>query len=182
MNAVPATPWPLHIFAFLLFPMACWQLWLFPGIPNYYAQHFLIYPSLVFMLWAWKRGLWTLAEAWRLARPFFPWLLLLVILQIVADWRSARFFLPEGAPMWRSIATSLIKLGAQLPFILFFILLWRVLLRDAYEQANASVVEYAIKRGSSANMHMLYLKQYAGYRDGEAPAGEPVLFVGEEEG
>ncbi len=58
---------------------------------------------------------------------------------------------------------------------------WRVLLRDAYEQANASVVEYAMKRGSSANMHMLYLKQYAGYRDGEAPAGEPVLFVGEEE-
>ena len=58
---------------------------------------------------------------------------------------------------------------------------WRVLLRDAYEQANASVVEYAMKRGSSANMHMLYLKQYAGYRDGEAPAGEPVLFVGEED-
>ena len=46
---------------------------------------------------------------------------------------------------------------------------------------SASVVEYAMKRGSSANMHMLYLKQYAGYRDGEAPAGEPVLFVGEEE-
>ena len=92
MNAVPTTPWPLHIFAFLLIPMACWQLWLFPGIPNYYAQHFLIYPSLVFMLWAWKRGLWTLAEVWRLARPFFPWLLLLVILQAVADWRSARFF------------------------------------------------------------------------------------------
>ena len=119
MNAVPATPWPLHIFAFLLIPMACWQLWLFPGIPNYYAQHFLIYPSLVFMLWAWKRGLWTLAEAWRLTRPFFPWLLLLVILQIVADWRSARFFLPEGAPIWRSIVTGLIKLGAQLPLYFF---------------------------------------------------------------
>ena len=142
MNAVPATPWPLHIFAFLLFPMACWQLWLFPGIPNYYAQHFLIYPSLVFMLWAWKRGLWTLAEAWRLARPFFPWLLLLVILQIVADWRSARFFLPEGAPMWRSIATSLIKLGAQLPFILFFILLWRVLLRE--EASRRAMLQGAV--------------------------------------
>ena len=57
---------------------------------------------------------------------------------------------------------------------------WRVILRDAYEQANASVVEYAMKRGSSANMHMLYLKQYAGYREEEAPR-EPVLFCGEEQ-
>ena len=94
------------------------------------------------MLWAWKRGLWTLAEAWRLARPFFPWLLLLVILQIVADWRSARFFLPEGAPMWRSIATSLIKLGAQLPFILFFILLCRVLLRE--EASRRAMLQGAV--------------------------------------
>lgn len=58
---------------------------------------------------------------------------------------------------------------------------WRLVLRDAYEQANASVVEYAMKRGSSANMHMLYLKQYAGYRDGEETAGEPVVFAGEGE-
>ncbi len=142
MNAVPTTPWPLHIFAFLLIPMACWQLWLFPGIPNYYAQHFLLYPSLVFMLWAWKRGLWTLAEVWRLARPFFPWLLLLVILQAVADWRSARFFLPEGAPMWRSIAAGLIKLGAQLPFILFFALLCRVLLRE--ETSRRAMLQGAV--------------------------------------
>ena len=94
------------------------------------------------MLWAWKRGLWTLAEVWRLARPFFPWLLLLVILQAVADWRSARFFLPEGAPMWRSIAAGLIKLGAQLPFILFFALLCRVLLRE--ETSRRAMLQGAV--------------------------------------
>lgn len=142
MNAISATPCPLRIFAFLLIPMACWQVWLFPGIPNYYAQHFLLYPSLVFMLWAWKRGLWTLADAWRLARPFFPWLLLLVTMQAVADWRSVRFFLAEGAPMWPSIATDLIKLGVQLPFILFFALLCRVLLRE--ETSRRAMLQGAV--------------------------------------
>ncbi len=54
--------------------------------------------------------------------------------------------------------------------------------RRAAQQATASVVEYALTRGSSANMHMMYLKQYAGYGDGETAAPtEPVIFRGEED-
>lgn len=57
---------------------------------------------------------------------------------------------------------------------------WRATLRDAYEEANASVVEYAMKKGSGANMHMLYLKQYGGYREGPEEPREPVIFYGED--
>lgn len=52
--------------------------------------------------------------------------------------------------------------------------------RRAAGQATASVMEYALTRGSSANMHMMYLKQYAGYGD-ETAACEPVVFEGTEE-
>ena len=57
-------------------------------------------------------------------------------------------------------------------------------LRDAAGEATASVLEYAMTRGSSPNMHMLYLKQYAGYSDKspeEGGAGAPVVFSGEGE-
>lgn len=53
-------------------------------------------------------------------------------------------------------------------------------IRQAAGQATASVVEYAMTRGSSPNMHMMYLKQYAGYGDGDTqPVAEPVIFEGE---
>lgn len=52
-------------------------------------------------------------------------------------------------------------------------------LRGAAGEATASVIEYAMSRGTSPNMHMMYLKQYAGYGDEGAPAGEPVIFEGE---
>ena len=52
--------------------------------------------------------------------------------------------------------------------------------RRAAAQATASVMEYALTRGSSANMHMMYLKQYAGYGE-ETAHGEPVVFEGTEE-
>lgn len=136
MNSDSARSWPLHIFALLLIPMACWQVWIFPSVPNYYAQHFLLYPCLVFMLWAWKNRLWTLREAWRLARPFVPWLVVLFAAQAMAGWQSARLFLPEGAPIWRSIAAGLVKLGAQAPFVLFFALLCRVMLREEKSRRN----------------------------------------------
>lgn len=135
MSAVAAKPWPAHVFAFLLVPMACWQVWIFPAIPNYYAQHFLVYPCLAFMLWAWKNKLWTLHEAWCLARPFAPWLVVLFAAQAMAGWQSARLFLPEGARV-APIAAGLVKLGAQVPFVLFFALLCRVLLRDGKSRRN----------------------------------------------
>lgn len=118
---------PERIFAFLLVPMASWQVWIFPSLPNYYAQHFFIWPCLIFMGWAWARGLWNLGEAWCLARPFLPWLALLLTLQTWADWQSASVYAPDAVP--RAVAVSLLKLLVQLPFLLFFALLFRVLLR-----------------------------------------------------
>lgn len=53
--------------------------------------------------------------------------------------------------------------------------------RRAAEQATASVIEYALTRGTSQNMHMMYLKQYAGYGGQENAEGEPVVFTGERE-
>ncbi len=59
-------------------------------------------------------------------------------------------------------------------------------LRDASAQATASVLEHALGRGSGQNMHLLYLKQYAGFGIPEG-AGEdgtqtdPVIFFGEDE-
>ena len=61
------------------------------------------------------------------------------------------------------------------------------LLRRAAGEATASVMEHALKRGTSPNMHILYLKNHAGY-DGEkdktaadGPSEGPVVFMGEEE-
>ena len=56
-------------------------------------------------------------------------------------------------------------------------------------EATASVMEHALRRGTSPNMHILYLKNHAGYdvdkgktgRDASGPSEGPVVFVGEEE-
>ena len=61
--------------------------------------------------------------------------------------------------------------------------------RRAAGEATASVMEHALKRGTSPNMHILYLKNHAGY-DGDkgkaeaqplGPSEGPVVFMGEEE-
>ena len=63
-------------------------------------------------------------------------------------------------------------------------------IRKAGGEATASVMEHALRRGSSANMHMLYLKNHAGYdgdKGGKAARNEdgeqkpPVIFLGEED-
>ena len=63
-------------------------------------------------------------------------------------------------------------------------------IRKAGGEATASVMEHALRRGSSANMHMLYLKNHAGYdneksgkaaRDESAETLPPVIFLGEED-
>ena len=63
-------------------------------------------------------------------------------------------------------------------------------IRKAGGEATASVMEHALRRGSSANMHMLYLKNHAGYdseKGGKAARDEggepipPVIFLGEED-
>ncbi len=58
------------------------------------------------------------------------------------------------------------------------------LIQHAFAEATASVMEHAMGRGSSANMHMLYLKENAGYGekgDAPLPTVAPVIFVGEED-
>ena len=62
-------------------------------------------------------------------------------------------------------------------------------IRKAGGEATASVMEHALRRGSGANMHMLYLKNHAGYDVDKSKTGReepglpegPVVFVGEEE-
>lgn len=54
-------------------------------------------------------------------------------------------------------------------------------IRCANTQAVASVLEHALSKGSGVNMHMLYLKQYAGYAEATpaAETGTVVRFCGE---
>lgn len=57
-------------------------------------------------------------------------------------------------------------------------------IQSAFAEATASVMEHAMQRGSSPNMHMLYLKENAGYGEktaAEIPTAAPVIFLGEEE-
>ncbi len=57
-------------------------------------------------------------------------------------------------------------------------------IQSAFAEATASVMEHAMQRGSSPNMHMLYLKENAGYGEKtavEMPTTVPVIFWGEEE-
>ena len=59
-------------------------------------------------------------------------------------------------------------------------------IRRAAGEATASVMEHAMRRGSSPNMHMLYLKNHAGYdadKHSRPPEEKrpPVLFLGEED-
>lgn len=61
-------------------------------------------------------------------------------------------------------------------------------IQRACGEATASVVEHAMRRGSGTNMHLLYLKNNAGYdksaSDRNANQGgdvlPPVVFIGEE--
>jgi methylphosphotriester-DNA--protein-cysteine methyltransferase len=57
-------------------------------------------------------------------------------------------------------------------------------IRNAFSEATASVMEHAMMRGSSANMHILYLKENAGYGENAGMPTEttaPVIFLGEQE-
>ncbi|MBE6807196.1 MAG: hypothetical protein E7527_04195 [Ruminococcaceae bacterium] len=62
-------------------------------------------------------------------------------------------------------------------------------IQKAGGEATASVMEHAMRRGTSPNMHILYLKNHAGYdvekgkngRDEAGPMEGPVIFMGEEE-
>lgn len=129
MNPLTSTPWPLRLSAFLFAPTACWQMWIFPNIPNYYLQHLFIYPAFVFMSWAWRRGLWDISCAWRIVRPLLPWLVALFVLQGAAHRQSAIRFSPQDASFLLSLTVSFAKLALQMLFVLFFALLGCVLMQ-----------------------------------------------------
>lgn len=63
-------------------------------------------------------------------------------------------------------------------------------IQKAGGEATASVMEHAMRRGTSPNMHILYLKNHAGYEGDKSPKPGreeqngpegPVVFLGEEE-
>ncbi len=58
-------------------------------------------------------------------------------------------------------------------------------IQSAFSEATASVMEHAMQRGSSPNMHMLYLKENAGYGEkttqDTAELVAPVIFLGEDQ-
>lgn len=54
-------------------------------------------------------------------------------------------------------------------------------IRIANTQAVASVLEHALTKGSGVNMHLMYLKQYAGYEETSVGGGKgAVVFWGED--
>lgn len=59
-------------------------------------------------------------------------------------------------------------------------------IQRAAGEATASVMEHAMRRGTSPNMHLMYLKNHAGYdtdKGGHSPEEgmPPVVFLGEED-
>lgn len=137
----------LRVAAWLLFPLAAWQVWI-TDIPNYHLQHLLMWLLLPFLAWAWQRGIWRLADAWALARPFLPFLALLLLFQAVACLQSAHLLAP-GEELGFTVR-SLTKLAAQWPFLLVFLLVGWLLTR---EQACRT----ALLRGAIALFLFIFL-------------------------
>lgn len=54
-------------------------------------------------------------------------------------------------------------------------------IRIANTQAVASVLEHALTKGSGVNMHLMYLKQYAGYEERATGANGNIVFLGEDQ-
>ena len=121
----------VQVCAFLTVPLACWQKWIFPSIPNYHLQHGFVYFSILFLLWAWFKNLWSFSDL----KPFLvkaaPWLAALFVFQGIAFWQSAEAYLDSGQAILASMLTGAAKLAAQLLFALVFLLLCVVLTRNA---------------------------------------------------
>lgn len=130
MRTAPATLPILAAASAGVFLLAHWQRWIFPFIPNYYFQHALIYLCLPAMAWTWLAGRWHIADGWRTARPFLPWLAALFVLQALACWQSATLFAAPGQSVAKAVAVSLARLAVQLPFPLLFMELCRLMAED----------------------------------------------------
>jgi hypothetical protein len=118
-----------RVFATLFIPLACWQVWIFPAVPNYYLQHFLIYPCLFFLAYAAVCRQWTWQKLHKRWLWLCPWLLTLLCAQVIALWLNAPTFLPQQSHL-AVVLTGLGKLLVQLPFIIVFVEILGLLLRD----------------------------------------------------
>ncbi|MDD2967107.1 MAG: hypothetical protein PHN64_06445 [Desulfovibrionaceae bacterium] len=121
-------------FAALFIPMACWQVWIFPAMPNYYLQHILIYPCIMFLGYAFVCGQWSWQKALLRWRWLCPWLAALLCAQAAAFWFNAPL-LPQHSFV-SMLLTGLVKLLLQLPFALLFVELLRLLLLDEQGRRN----------------------------------------------
>lgn len=124
----------IALFALLIIPIANWQRWILPTIPNYYLQHLLFYVCAPMLLHAWWRGIWSPYDAWQRARPMLPLLAVILPLQAYAFWMTAAQFAPEKP--WMSVLASLLKLCSQLPFLLFFMEVCHVLVQEKAWRRN----------------------------------------------
>lgn len=106
----------IQCFSFLCIPLACWQMWLFPRIPNYHLQHFFIYPVALYMLWLVCTAhirIFEVAQRWC---PYIPLALSVVGVQGFALWHYS----PPEASLPRYVVISLAKIVVQWPFFLIF--------------------------------------------------------------
>lgn len=129
----------LRLASLLLFPLAAWQVWI-TEIPNYHLQHLLMWLLLPFLVWTWRRKLWRMADVRALARPFLPFLALLVLFQAAACWQSAHLLTP-GDELTFAVR-SLIKLVCQWPFLLVFCLIGWLLTRE--QACRAALLQGAV--------------------------------------
>lgn len=127
----------IAIFALLIIPVANWQRWILPTIPNYYLQHLLFYVCAPILLHAWRRKIWAPYDALLRARSMLPLLAVILPLQAYAFWMTAAQFAPEKT--WMSVLISLLKLCSQLPFLLFFLEVCHVLVQEKAWRRNMLV-------------------------------------------
>ncbi len=130
---------PLALFALLFIPLANWQRWILPGIPNYHLQHLLFYACVPALLYAWRRRAWTPVGAWGRARPLLPWVGVVLLAQTWAFWASATHFAVDGQGVWLAVLVSLAKLCMQLPFVFFFMEICHILVQQGASRRNLTL-------------------------------------------
>jgi hypothetical protein len=111
------------ILAFLLVPIASWQVWIAQGLPNYHLQHLFFYPCAAFTLWMVVCRRWRPADMLKTFPPkLWLWLGAVLVLQTMASWQSASTLRPDidAKGMLAILAMDAVKLVTQMAFMLFF--------------------------------------------------------------
>ena len=117
----------LRICAWLLFPIAAWQVWI-TDIPNYHLQHILMWLLIPFLVWAWYKNIWKIKDIYFLLIKLTPFLLLILFLQAIAAWQTALEL--NQANIWLYISTTLLKIICQWPPLLLLLLTAIIFIRE----------------------------------------------------